>query len=156
PTEARTIVYVIDRSMSMGLGGALATAKQELLASLERLPATARFQVIAYNRSAEPLLLGSGGLEPATPEKKRRAASLIEGLDAVGGTEHVPALKRALALRPDVIYFLSDGDDLQAEQVRALTVFNRGRSIIHAIELGHTRRTGENRSLQILARENHG
>src|SRR5919198_794363 len=44
-TEGKAIVYVIDRSASMGCNGFLAAAKRELLASLERLPSTARFQV---------------------------------------------------------------------------------------------------------------
>src|SRR5581483_6193909 len=40
-TEARSIVYVIDRSASMGLDGSYDAAKHELLASLEQLPDTA-------------------------------------------------------------------------------------------------------------------
>jgi hypothetical protein len=55
PTEAQAIVYVIDRSASMGPSGALAAAKRELLASLSRLPPTARFQVIAYSSRVEPI-----------------------------------------------------------------------------------------------------
>ena len=51
----------------MGLNGGLAAARRELLASLARLPADCRFQVILYNRFAEPLPLGGGGaLVPAT------------------------------------------------------------------------------------------
>jgi len=156
-TQGTAIVYVIDRSASMGLNGCLATAKRELLASLEHLPSTARFQVIPYNRSAEPLrIYGQSGLTFATPENKRCVALLLEGIQAEGGTEHVPALKRALALGPDVIFFLTDAADLRAEQIRAITCLNHGRSTIHAIELGRASEVRGDLPLYALAQENQG
>jgi hypothetical protein len=155
--HGRAIVYVIDRSASMGLNGALAAAQQELRASLERLPPTARFQVIAYNRSAEPLHVGGrADLLPATPENKARAAALVAALRAEGGTEHLPALRRALTLRPDVIYFLTDADDLRPEQVLAITQLNQGRAVIHALELHRDDRGRRGAALPVLAQHNHG
>src|SRR5262249_3744008 len=47
-TQAQSVVYVIDRSGSMGNGGRMALARRELLASLDRLPVSARFQIIPY------------------------------------------------------------------------------------------------------------
>ena len=150
-------MYVIDRSSSMGLDGALAAAKRELRASLDRLPADAFFQVIAYNRSAEPLRLGgSSGLAPATADNKRQADFLIASLRAEGGTAHLPALKRALLLQPEVIFLLTDGDELTLEQVREVTRFNQGRTAIHALEVRASSSTGGAASLQALARENRG
>jgi hypothetical protein len=155
--QGRAIVYVIDRSASMGLNGALAAARRELLASLDRLPADARFQVIVYNRTPEPLRLGGRtGLAFATPENKQQAAALLEGLTAEGSTEHLPALKAALALDPDVIFFLTDADDLQVGQVSAVTTINHGRTAIHAIELNTANRGREDMPLQVLARDNRG
>ena len=91
------MLYVIDRSASIGLQNSFARAKQELLASIELLAADTRFQVLAYNRSALPLpIAGHSGLAWATPENKRRAAELVRSLQAEGGTDHVAALKRAL------------------------------------------------------------
>ncbi len=158
--QGQTIVYVIDHSMSMGRGG-LAAARQELRASLDRLPETARFQVVVYNRSAEALRLdGTTGLVPATAANKQQAARLLEDLPADGGTDHGPALKLALALRPDVIFFLTDADDLRAEQVREVTRINRernaGRTAIHAIELNVEHQGREEMPLHVLARENRG
>jgi len=155
--QGRAIVYVIDRSASMGLNGALAAARRELLASLDRLPPDARFQVIVYNRTPEPLRLGGRtGLAFATPENKQQAAALLEGLTAEGSTEHLPALKAALALDPDVIFFLTDADDLQVGQVSAVTAINHGRTAIHAIELNTANRGREDMPLQVLARDNRG
>ena len=156
-TRARTIVYVIDRSASMGLNGYLAAAKRELLTSLAHLPASARFQIIAYNRTARPLRMnGHSGLVFATSDNKRCAASLLEGIPAEGGTEHVQALREALALGPEVIFFLTDAADLRAEQIRAITSLNRGRCIIHAVELGRTSAMSGDPPLYALAHENQG
>jgi hypothetical protein len=155
--HGQAIVYVIDRSASMGLNGALTAAQRELRASLERLPPTARFQVIAYNRSAEPLHVGGrADLLPATPDNKARAAALVAALRAEGGTEHLAALRRALALRPDVIYFLTDADDLRPDQVLAITQLNHGRTIIHALELRPEERRRRGAALPVLAQNNHG
>jgi hypothetical protein len=151
------IVYVIDRSSSMGETGALAVAKRELCASLDRLEADVRFQVIAYNRSAEPLRLnGQIGLLPATPDNKRQAGLLIDSLRAEGGTEHLTALRRALQLQPDVVFFLTDADALSDEEVRVVTRLNQGRTVIHAIELGPSPLTGRLTALELLARDNRG
>src|SRR5207237_252137 len=43
PATARTVVYVIDRSASMGLAGRLERARREVVASLRQLPPSARF-----------------------------------------------------------------------------------------------------------------
>src|SRR5207302_4579733 len=55
PVQARSIVFVIDRSISMGLSGGLEAAKRELLASLEGLPAATRFQLVFYNHDVQAL-----------------------------------------------------------------------------------------------------
>jgi hypothetical protein len=156
-TQGKAIVYVVDRSASMGLDGGLATAKRELLASLERLPSTARFQVIAYNRTALPLRInGQSGLVMATPDNKRCVAALLEGMEAEGSTEHFAALRRALALGPDVIFFLTDADNLRADHIRAITSLNHGRSVIHAIELGRPSGAHGDLLLYALAQDNRG
>lgn len=155
-TAARTIVFVIDRSASMGLNGGLAAARRELLVSLARLRADCRFQVILYNRFAEPLRVGGhDGLLAATEENKRQVAQAVQSAVAEGGTEHLLALRRALAFRPDVIYVLSDAADLRPDQVRALTSLNQGRTCIHAVELTDTSHPGGT-ALSTLARCNRG
>jgi hypothetical protein len=156
-TQAKTIVYVVDRSASMGLNGCLAAAKRELRASLDQLPSSARFQIIVYNRSAAMLRInGHSGLVSATSDNKRCVASLLEEIPAEGGTEHLQAVRQALALRPDVIYFLTDAADLRAEQIRAITALNHGRCVIHTIELGRAPGGSSDSPLAALARENQG
>ena len=55
-TRSQKVLYLLDSSASMGLGGAWSTASRELLASLKVLPATARFQVVVYNSTPRLLI----------------------------------------------------------------------------------------------------
>lgn len=133
--DAKTVVYVVDRSMSMGFHGALARARREVLASLRRLPPTARFQLIAYNREAEPLSIdGQSGLLSADEETLRRVADAVSALRG-GGTDHGAALRRALAFHPDILYFLTDADDVSPDDVRTATRLNGRHTVIHAVEV---------------------
>src|SRR5207253_333937 len=97
--RAKSVVYVIDRSVSMGLNGGLTRAKQELLASLRGMPVDTQFQIIIFNRSVQMLEPGSAaGLLAASSENKQKAAAFLAPVRPEGGTLPVPALKRALAL----------------------------------------------------------
>jgi hypothetical protein len=155
--QGRTFVYVIDRSSSMGPRGGLRAAREELLSSLQQLPPAARFQIIVYNRVAEPLLPNHPSMLEVTPENLQRVAERLSGLQAEGGTDHLPALRRALALRPDVIYFLTDADDLTNDLLRAVARLNPGRrTTIHAIELNSLNRDRPDMPMHVLARENGG
>lgn len=155
---ARSVVYVLDRSVSMGVSGALPAARRELLASLEQLPETTQFQIVLYNRHAEPLrLAGRSTLAPATPDCKRQAGRFLGPVRAEGGTDHVAALRQALALQPEALFLLTDAAELTAQQIQAVTRQNQGGTVIHTIELSGFRRTpAADRPLQLLARANRG
>jgi hypothetical protein len=146
---------VIDHSLSMGPSGALAAARAELLASLEALPAATVFQVIFYNNVAEPLRLGHvRGMLPADPDTLRSAAAIARATWAEGNTDHVQALRCGLGLRPDVLFLVTDADDLSPDQVRAVTSFNGGRTVINTVCLA--RRPQGTAALELLARANGG
>jgi hypothetical protein len=154
--QGQRIVYVIDRSSSMGEHGALEAACRELLASLEHLPATAQFQVVLYNRTASPLLLdGRADLVAAGPESVRQVEDALATLRPAGSTNHVEAIKTALTLLPDVLFLVTDAGDLTRQQVRYVTVRNQGRAVIHAIELSDRSEQGDG-PLALLARSNGG
>jgi hypothetical protein len=159
--NGQRVVYVIDRSMSMGLEGRLAAAKRELITSLEQLPATAWFQVIVYNTAVEVLPIdGRTGLVRATAANKSQAAQLLRDRFPDGSTRHLPALKQALAMQPDVLFFLTDADELKAEEVREVTAINHrlndGKTAINTIELSTENRGRPDMPMQVLARENRG
>jgi hypothetical protein len=156
PATAASVVYVLDRSVSMGIDRKLDFARGELIASLGRLPPSVRFQVIGYNDYAAPLIVdGQRDLLPAEPAIVEKAVSLLQALDAAGTTNHVAALRRGLDLHPDVLFFLTDADDLKPEVISAITQRNQ-RSVIHTIELTRLRSPRPEGPLAQLARDNHG
>jgi hypothetical protein len=154
--QGQRIVYVIDRSSSMGEHGALDAACRELLTSLAHLPATARFQVVLYNRSASPLLLGGRtDLAAVSADSLRQVEAALAALRPAGGTNHIDALKTALTLLPDVLFLVTDADDLTQNEVREVTALNQGRAVIHAVELTPRPEQGDG-PLALLARGNGG
>jgi hypothetical protein len=160
--EGSLFVYVFDRSDSMNgyEGRPLATAKAELISSIRLLASTQQFQVIFYNHDVtvfNPNPSQSPRLMFADESTKDLAERFIRGLPATGGTEHVAALRLAVQLAPDVIFFLTDAEDprLTARQLEDLRRLNKG-SVIHTIEFGvGPLRDGDN-FLMRLARQNDG
>jgi hypothetical protein len=139
------------------MDGLLDAAKCELLTSLAKLPPTARFQVIVYNRQAEVLRIGgSSDYRQPSAECLDSVRKVLLTIAAEGGTDHLAAIKRALLLEPEVIYFLTDAADLRADQVQSIRAQNRGRVVIHAVELRADPRAARAPSLESLARANNG
>jgi hypothetical protein len=157
-------IYVFDRSGSMeGFEGRpLAAAKRELLNSLRDLQSTHQFQIIFYNErpfvfnphhpQAARMLFGD---DPT----KRLAERFVQGVVGDGGTRHLEALKMAIGLGPDVIFFLTDAAEpalthSQLDEIRRLN--GRVGASINTIEFGTGSSTGEQNFLVRLARENGG
>jgi hypothetical protein len=152
PVRGQSVVFLIDRSSSMGFNGGLSAAKREAAASLAALPETSRFQVIVYNR--DPVCIGGHQeLLPASAGNVEAALQVLDAVGAVGGTNHVEALRCALRLEPDVLFLVTDADDLTRDQVRLLTQLNRGRTIIHTLGWGQS---SSNTTLRLLAEQNGG
>ncbi len=156
PATARTVVYVLDRSMSMGEFDALRQARTELFASLNRLPPTALFQVIPYNQVAEPLSVHNyGGMLATDFDTLAEVTQAITALRATGHSDHKQALLNGLRLRPDVLFFASDADELTAEQVREVSLNNGGRCAIHVIDFSN-RPVDPDSPIRKLALQNRG
>src|SRR4051812_9504589 len=104
-------VYVFDRSGSME-GAPLAAAKKQLLESLQPLGETQQFDILFFNHRVAMFEGASGAKRAtfATDTNKKLAGEFVQRITADGGTDRALALKRALALQPDVIFFLSDKD----------------------------------------------
>jgi hypothetical protein len=116
----QTVVYVLDGSGSMGAAGKFDAARSALLATLRQQPPAVRFQVIVYAGSAAPLLTsGNRGL-PATAANVRAAAEKLAALEARGRSNHLEAVRAALAFGPDVILILTDADDLAPAALKRL------------------------------------
>jgi hypothetical protein len=103
----QTFVYVVDASDSMNDNGKFVRARYELLRSIEQLGREQKFFVIFYNEGAYPM--DSDAPLVASKENIAKATQWINAVEPTGGTNPLPALVFALSLRPDAIYFLSDG-----------------------------------------------
>jgi len=76
---------------------------------------------------------------------------------ADGNTRHDDALKEAIRLRPDVIFFLTDGDDPKLSRSDLDRIQQMAGGItIHAIEFGTGPKRGAKSFLAVLAEENRG
>ena len=132
-------VYVFDRSSSME-GAPLATAKQQLVQSLESLQSVHQFHIIFFNQQMRNFDLSDGGhrIAFATDRNKKLAARFVGGITADGGTDRFPAIRAAIAMNPDVIFFLTDADDsMLASELHEIAELNRRAGVvISTIEFG--------------------
>lgn len=126
-------VYVIDCSHSM-LGPRLLRAKKELLYSINRLGGLQRFYVIFFNHRTYPQFhpVVDDELALADGENTQRIAKWVYKRQAHGSTEPGDALVKALALKPDAVFFLSDGKFSEAT-VQRIVRLDEKRIPIHTI-----------------------
>jgi len=136
--RARSVVFLVDRSLSMGPGGALRRAREELAACLRGLK-DVQFQVLFYNGGTESIGRRRR-LLAATPDNLEAAIRQAENVVAEGSTDHERALREGLALQPDVIFLVTDGAELTPQQVQEIQRINRRKTVVNVIDLGPPRR----------------
>ena len=159
--QGNKFLYVFDRSGSMD-GRPLQRAKAELIRSLDSLGDLHQFNILFYS-SGWHLWQPGRRLIFAVESEKQDAIRFISGMTASGGTGHFEPLLEAVAHRPDVIFFLTDGErqddltDVQLSEIeRRNSRFGRGAQI-NVIQFGGGGFTDSpSRSLQRLAEQNHG
>ena len=133
-----TVVYVLDCSASMGPEDLLGRAIASLKASLAEVGTDARFQIVAYNGGTasfarEPV--------PATPGYVKLALVWLKELTAEGRSDHRAGFREALAYHPDVMFLLTDADDLEESDVRVIRAMMRNPVNLHAVVFGNQRPT---------------
>ncbi|MGC8638969.1 MAG: vWA domain-containing protein [Isosphaeraceae bacterium] len=155
--HGRSFAYVIDCSGSMATRGSLNVAKRELLASLNPLPPDARFSVIFYNLNVRVFTdpQGNQGMMPATTSNKTRVEAQLRAVGPDGGTDHMLALRTALGLRPEVIFFLTDADLMTNSDVDQILAEAHG-SRIQAVEFSRGTDLGMETPLRRMARATGG
>ena len=150
--HAHSFAYVIDCSGSMATRNSLDVAKREMLSSINQLPPDAQFAVIFYNLQARMLSdpQGRKGLMTATTTNKARVQTQLETISPVGGTDHMLALREALKLKPEVIFFLTDADLMTNGDVDEILT-EVGATRIQAVEFGRGIVLGQRTPLGRLA-----
>jgi hypothetical protein len=93
---------------------------------------------------------------PAQPEVTRKVVAVVDALRAEGGTDHKHALFEAMLLKPEVIYWVTDGDDLTAQTVAEVTRRNKGQCAIQVVDANPRGREPEPNLLRRLADGNGG
>ena len=152
-------VYVVDNSGSMSAFNAITYAKAELMASLDALEESQQFQVVFYNEAPRFMTgEGDGRMLAATTANRSLARTFVAEVQVAGGTDHMPALRAALALEPDVLYFLTDAGVpiIRAGDLEEIRQLNRTATRIHCIEFGRGPELLLESSLRKLARQNGG
>lgn len=128
--------YVVDYS------GSIIVAEEDLRRELKRsigsLRPTQSFSVFVFystgDRQRERFRTEGFApkLQPASANRKRDFFAWIDSKKPRGSTDPLPAMRRALALGPDVVFFFSDGY-FEDGVVRSIADANKGRTVIHCL-----------------------
>lgn len=124
-------VFVLDVSSSMAArnGRRLLRATMELIGSINQLNSEQEFSVILYSNNALPMFFTKKNNEPemrpATPANKQAAVNWLRyKVRPQGGTMPARALQIAGNLKPDAVFFLSDGEFLYGHTVNLNSPMN--------------------------------
>ncbi|WFU24532.1 marine proteobacterial sortase target protein [Bradyrhizobium sp. CB1717] len=134
----REVVFVIDNSGSMG-GTSIVQAKASLLYALGRLQPNDRFNVIRFDDTMDVLFSTPVSADPA---HLGEALGFVNGLQARGGTEMVPAMRAALTDKLGdtnmvrQVVFLTDGAIGNEQQLFETITAMRGRSRVFMVGIG--------------------
>jgi hypothetical protein len=112
------VCYVVDCSGSMY--GRMYLVKDQLKQSILNLNSDQAFCIVFFMEGRQVMMSGAGRLELATAAAKSQALKLIASIRPGGRTDAAHALEMAMRLKgadgrgPEVLYFLTDGFDLDA------------------------------------------
>ncbi len=109
----KRFVFVVDSSNSMR-GGRFVDAKKELLEAIKRLSTDQSFYVLFFDQDAARMTFAPDtepvpGLVAATKDNIYKLERWVETVENELKTNPLEAMKFAVAMLPDVVYLLSDG-----------------------------------------------
>jgi Mg-chelatase subunit ChlD len=140
--KGRRVAFVCDRSGSMSDpdGTPMAAAKAGLMTSLESLGESQQFHLFFYSDRVTVFTPPGGPGRPmfADDDTLRNVRRFVDGISASGGTKHADALAASLAVAPDEIFILTDGDsgdDLEPQDVERLAT-RLGRTRLFVVQFG--------------------
>lgn len=159
-------VFVIDGSGSMTQGVRWRQAVREVEKSIGKLNENQQAMVLVYNFHTYPMFNTPPKdlkLLPVTDRFKKALSEWLGNVTPIGGTRPAHALEYSLSLKPDAIFFLSDGL-LADNSVQVLARKNKARDSakegdegkvpIHAVSLGPDEAGAE--IMKLIAENNEG
>lgn len=105
--KSSRVVFLIDGSGSMI--SRMSSAKEETRKAMSELPPGTLFNVVV-DGDGGMYLMAFAGLVPATPANVRKADEFVEDLSASGSDAASAAFAAIVPLRPDVVWYATDGD----------------------------------------------
>jgi hypothetical protein len=131
--RADTVVFVVDMSGSME-GHRFDRAVEELIRSLNLLEPSQKFFIFFYNGATYPMFeQRNAKLMPATTGNRAKATKWIKAFRPEGDTAPEDAIEKALKLKPQVIYFLTDGEIPNTTRSTAQRFNTEHKTVIHTI-----------------------
>lgn len=124
--------YVVDVSGSMSYDSKIEVAMRELARSIESLPDYAYFYVVLFSSDLKLPAIQRGWTRARPNTISRLIRWLNEQVDPVGGTRPSPAFFQVFGLdrRPDVIFFLTDGEIPPDTAANVTSLNSRGRRVV--------------------------
>jgi hypothetical protein len=159
--HGQKIVFILDISGSMGQNAFLDAdgrltrferARRELVRTISRLYADQEFVVLLFSDGCQPMFnmpLDRVRFYAATPPHKNEIQKWLASIYPVGATDPRTSLQTAIALYPDAIFLLSDGEFKVGRQgrigdrvIRMVRGLNKQRIPIHTIAYQDRRSRG--------------
>ena len=157
-SEGKSFVYVLDCSMSMNhphdsdAKTRFKRLKLELMNSVNHLKPDQEFFIVFFNQEA--IAMPANGMVPAVPENQTRFLNWMQQINAVGDTDPTAALEIALRLRPDVIYFLTDGS-FSPDANEIVRSIKQSRSIIHTFTFEQNLTKKQQAGIELMRQKKH-
>src|SRR5579871_6340062 len=110
--DTRSMVFLCDATGSMI--NKMAALKSEVRAAIHSLKPTQSFDMVFYqDLKVDPF---APALIPATAENKAKADDFLDGFISTGTSDPIPPMIKALQLKPEAIYFVTDAADFPDTQ----------------------------------------
>jgi hypothetical protein len=149
---ARRIIYVVDRSGSMI--EIFSECQKELKRSINELRKSQKYHVIFYSTDP-PLEAPPGRLVNAIRASKDATFAFIDSVQPEGSTQPIEAMRVAFAHNPDLIFFLSDGEIPEAEELKIRLREWNPRKTVRIFTIAYVNQAGR-QLLEDIAREHGG
>ncbi len=131
--QGQSVCFICDNSPSYKDGG-FHMVLSEVARAVDALKPEQSFFVIFYSDAAYPMFHPDkiDALQPATPQNKQRLQTWLATVELCsGGVRGLrDAVKIATGLGVDVVYFLSDGRDFEAQK-RCMLSTDFGATVVH-------------------------